>query len=140
MKQYGIFIAITITYLISALLHGLNFQLSAVLLSLGFYTYIEYQLRGILSTTFKACILPNECRSNCSHEFKSGNIFVILTNLAFGFITIIHLAYLGVMFEASTIIQEEGFSLEHALNKWKSLDYSSHWIAGVCYLFYFCIR
>lgn len=140
MKQYGIFAAISTTYIISALLHGLNFQLAAVLLSLGFYTYIEYKLRGNLCRIFKACILPSECRAQCTHEFKSKHPYVILTNLLFGFITVIHLAYLGVMFEASTSIQEQGFSWSHTMEKWQELDFTSHWIAGVLYVFYLLSR
>lgn len=140
MKQYGIFAAISTTYIVSALLHGLNFQLAAVLLSLGFYTYIEYILRGNLSRLYNACILPNECRPNCSHEYKSRHPYVIVTNLMFGLITVLHLAYLGVMFEASTNIQEQGFSWAHTLAKWQALDFTSHWIAGLFYVFYLLSR
>ncbi|GCB82776.1 hypothetical protein scyTo_0023781, partial [Scyliorhinus torazame] len=38
----GAFPAILVTYAASALLHGLSFHLAAVLLSLGFITYIEH--------------------------------------------------------------------------------------------------
>ncbi|XP_054711221.1 protein-serine O-palmitoleoyltransferase porcupine-like [Uloborus diversus] len=41
-KPLGDFAAVLLTYVASSLLHGLNFQLAAVLLSLGFYTYIEH--------------------------------------------------------------------------------------------------
>lgn len=55
--SYGSFTAVLSTYAASSLLHGLNFQLSAVLLSLGAYTYVEYMLRQKLANTFHACIL-----------------------------------------------------------------------------------
>ena len=38
------------------MLHGLNFQLAAVLLSLGFYTYVEHSLRRKLAAAFDASI------------------------------------------------------------------------------------
>ncbi|XP_047349462.1 uncharacterized protein LOC124949030 isoform X2 [Vespa velutina] len=44
LKYLGKFGAVTITYLTSSLLHGLNFQLGAVLLSLGLYTFNSLSL------------------------------------------------------------------------------------------------
>ncbi|CAE1268787.1 PORCN [Acanthosepion pharaonis] len=41
-RPLGNFAAVLLTYGASSLLHGLNFQLAAVLLSLGFYSYIEH--------------------------------------------------------------------------------------------------
>lgn len=46
-KPFGTFTAILVTYLVSALLHGLNFQLAAVLLSLGFFTFTEFKVSSI---------------------------------------------------------------------------------------------
>ncbi|KAG7279510.1 hypothetical protein CRUP_035896, partial [Coryphaenoides rupestris] len=40
--KLGTFPAILVTYTASALLHGLSFHLGAVLLSLGFITYVEH--------------------------------------------------------------------------------------------------
>lgn len=152
-KPYGIFVAIFSTYIISALLHGINFQLAAVLLSLGIYTYVEYKLRQKLSIIYDACIGANSCKAttatstlslsnnivNCSHYYKWNNPYVIIINGFFCILAIIHLAYLGVMFEASTNIQEQGFSYDHTLKKWSSLDYGSHWIILISYLFYVLI-
>ena len=44
------------TYLASTLLHGLSGQLAAVLLSLGFYTWVEHSLRDKLSNIMDASI------------------------------------------------------------------------------------
>ncbi|KAK6633879.1 hypothetical protein RUM44_004486 [Polyplax serrata] len=56
-KRFGNFIALLATYAASSLLHGISFQLSAVLLSLGVYSYVEFMLRKRLSTVFNACVL-----------------------------------------------------------------------------------
>ncbi|CAH8477555.1 unnamed protein product [Heterobilharzia americana] len=45
LRAYGHIYAILGTYTVSSLLHGLNFQLSAVLFSIGIYAYIEYVFR-----------------------------------------------------------------------------------------------
>lgn len=46
----------------SALLHGLNFQLASVLLSLGMFTYVEHRIRTRLAGIYSACILPSACK------------------------------------------------------------------------------
>ena len=48
--------AVLMTYLASTLLHGLSGQLAAVLLSLGFYTWVEHSLRDKLSNIMDASI------------------------------------------------------------------------------------
>lgn len=68
--KLGSFAAILVTYTASALLHGLSFHLGAVLLSLGFITYIEHVLRKKLAIVFSACILTRPCPFDCSHQHK----------------------------------------------------------------------
>ncbi|XP_024940502.1 protein-serine O-palmitoleoyltransferase porcupine isoform X2 [Cephus cinctus] len=76
----GKFGAVIVTYLTSSLLHGLNFQLAAVLLSLGFYTYVEFQLRSILANTFDACIASKRCSDRkCSHARTVSNCWKPVT-------------------------------------------------------------
>ncbi|XP_072223440.1 protein-serine O-palmitoleoyltransferase porcupine-like isoform X2 [Leuresthes tenuis] len=70
--KLGTFPAILVTYTASALLHGLSFHLGAVLLSLGFITYVEHVLRKKLASIFSACILSRPCTSDCSHQHKKG--------------------------------------------------------------------
>lgn len=137
-KPHSTFLAVICTYIISSILHGLNLQLSAVLLSLGIYTFVEYKLRQKLSTIYNSCTLPNKCKVGaCSHDPKT--LFSTFLNILFGFLTVFHLAYLGVMFEAAFHIQEQGYSLAHALDKWSKLDYASHWTILISYLFYLVI-
>ena len=61
-SKYGTAAAVTLTYLASTMLHGLNFQLAAVLLSLGFYTYVEHSLRRKLAAAFDASITATKPR------------------------------------------------------------------------------
>lgn len=139
-RQLGRFGAILTTYAASSLLHGLNFQLSAVLLSLGFYTYIEFQLRLLLSEVFDACVGSKSCPPNkCNHSRKQNCAWVVIINLGFSFLSVFHLAYLGLMFDTSEL-QETGYSYSHTIDKWSQLGFASHWLAFITYCAYFLIR
>lgn len=137
-KPLGNFAAILITYAASSILHGINFQLSAVLLSLGFYSYIEHVLRKRLSEAFSACIEARRCRADCKHLNKAMHLYVILTNIGFGLLSVFHLTYLGLMFDNSSE-EEQGYSMDHTLNKWSHLGFASHWVAAATYVFYLLI-
>ncbi|XP_059171792.1 protein-serine O-palmitoleoyltransferase porcupine-like [Physella acuta] len=137
-RPYGTFLAITLTYVASSLLHGLNFQLAAVLLSLGFYTYTEFVLRRRLSQIFDACIQARKCKEKCEHKYTSKNPLVILTNLCLGALAVFHLAYLGLMFNNSDD-QDVGYTMSHTLEKWSSLQFLSHWVALGTFIFYWLI-
>ncbi len=54
--RFGVWFAILATYTASTLLHGFNFQLGATLLSLGFFTYTEHELRRKFARIFNASI------------------------------------------------------------------------------------
>lgn len=105
-RCYGNFVAIIATYAASSLLHGLNFQLAAVLLSLGLYTYVEHVLRQKLSRVYSSCIQARQCRHECGHVHKRSHSGVRLTNLAFGALALVHLTYLGLMFDSTPSIEE----------------------------------
>ncbi|XP_047224867.1 protein-serine O-palmitoleoyltransferase porcupine-like isoform X1 [Girardinichthys multiradiatus] len=96
--KLGTFPAILVTYSASALLHGLSFHLGAVLLTLGFITYVEHVLRKKLAFILSACILSRPCASDCRHRHKK-NVWVLLLNLVFSLLVIFHLTYLGSMFD-----------------------------------------
>merc|ERR1712062_263567 len=53
---YGKLTAVMSTFFASTFLHGLNFQLGAVLLSLGFFSFVEDKFRSRLSLMFDASI------------------------------------------------------------------------------------
>lgn len=136
MRPFGTFTAIITTYAASALLHGLNFQLAAVLLSLGFFTFTEHQLRLKLATVFSACITATACKEACGHRHKWRHPYVLATNGLFGAVAVVNLAYLGLMFGEGGDVQAEGFSYVHTLSRWQSLGFLSHWLVGGAYMFY----
>jgi porcupine-like protein len=145
-KKFGNFVAILAAYATSALLHGLNFQLAAVLLSLGFFTYIEYMLRSQLAEIFNICIMANPCKLDGTGKCLRGHLnqekkyIIYVVNIFFGLITIFNLAYLGVMFEASFSVQEQGFSLQNAISKWTDLKFFGHILMMVFYLIYLVLK
>ncbi|XP_033642309.1 protein-serine O-palmitoleoyltransferase porcupine-like [Asterias rubens] len=139
-RKFGNFAAVLLTYAASSLLHGLNFQLASVLLSLGLYSYIEHVLRQRLAITFNACILARKCKPDCQHSHKSNTPLVALTNLGFSLLAIFHLAYLGVMFNSDSEIEEQGYGMGHTLSKWSNLNYASHYVAAGTYVFYWLIK
>lgn len=135
-QPYGQFISILTTYAVSSLLHGFNFQLSAVLLSIGTFSYVEYNFRYKVALALEVCCLANPCVKQCDHKYKKNSFLAVFVNTLFSILTIIHLAYLGVMFEASFSVQESGYSFYHTINKWENLNYFSHALAAFMYLIY----
>jgi len=130
------FWAVLFTFLVSSMLHGMNFSLSVVLLSLGVYTYVEYTLREKLAGIFDACIKSRAC-SDCSHQYKSSNLCVICVNMFFGAWAYFHLVYLGILLDNNP--DDEGRStflsvVDSDLRKLKNLGYASHWIILITYI------
>jgi len=126
--------AVVMTYIASTLLHGLSGQLAAVLLSLGFYTWVEHSIREKLSNIMDASIGARR-EADCRRKHREGSAWVILVNLLFGLLSMFHLAYLGVMFDQSSPDQVTGYSWSHTMAKWKMLDFTSHWVVGVTAIF-----
>ncbi|XP_063063751.1 protein-serine O-palmitoleoyltransferase porcupine-like [Engraulis encrasicolus] len=135
--KFGSFTAILITYSASALLHGLSFHLGAVLLSLGFITYVEHGLRKRLATVFNACVLSRPCKPDCSHAHKKG-WWVRLLNLLFSGLTLLHLVYLGSVFDSNSddMDEEEDSIANHTIRKWTELSWSSHWVTFISWVLY----
>ena len=131
-RYLGDFAAVIFTYAASAMLHGLSFHLAAILLSLGFYTYTEHSLRKKLSTIFQCPVI--QARPKPSDVSGPIPLWAKLFNLLWVFINIMHLTYLGSMFQ----YEEEntgGFSLNYTLSKWSQLGYVSHIFALSCFIF-----
>ncbi|XP_072537945.1 porcupine O-acyltransferase like [Salminus brasiliensis] len=135
--KLGTFPAILVTYTASALLHGLSFHLGAVLLSLGFITYVEHVLRKRLAAIFSACILSKRCSSDCHHQNKKA-VWVYVTNLFFSALSIFHLTYLGSLFDLDAE-DEKGYMASHTIQKWSELNWASHWVMLGCWVFYWLI-
>ncbi|XP_070695428.1 protein-serine O-palmitoleoyltransferase porcupine-like [Pempheris klunzingeri] len=139
--KLGTFPAILVTYTASALLHGLSFHLGAVLLSLGFITYVEHVLRKKLASIFSACVLSRTCPPDCSHQHKK-EYWVALLNLFFSLLVIFHLTYLGSMFDPGVDEHdaEEGYTAVHTIQRWSELNWASHWVVFACWVFYRLIQ
>ncbi|XP_058500215.1 protein-serine O-palmitoleoyltransferase porcupine-like [Solea solea] len=139
--KLGTFAAILVTYTASALLHGMSFHLGAVLLSLGFITYVEHVLRKRLASIFSACVLSRPCNSGCSHQHKK-EYWVVMLNLLFSFLVIFHLTYLGSMFDPGVdeYEVEEGYAAIHTIQRWSELNWASHWVVFACWIFYRLIQ
>uniref|UniRef100_A0AAY4DTM2 Porcupine O-acyltransferase n=1 Tax=Denticeps clupeoides TaxID=299321 RepID=A0AAY4DTM2_9TELE len=138
--RLGTFPAILVTYTASALLHGLSFHLGAVLLSLGFITYVEHVLRKRLAAIFSACILSKSCRPDCTHENKKC-WWVYGINVTFSALAIFHLTYLGSLFDTDmdNMSAEQGYMASHTIQKWAELNWASHWVMFGCWAFYWLI-
>ncbi|XP_065058224.1 protein-serine O-palmitoleoyltransferase porcupine-like [Rhopilema esculentum] len=133
-RHLGTFPAILLTYFASSLLHGLNFQLSVILLSIGVFAFIENSARKTLASAFGACIEARRCRKSCTHRYKQGNFWVTCANLAFGFIAVWNLAYLGCLFDNDPDVQDKGYSMSHALRKWAALGFICHYFMLAVFL------
>lgn len=138
--KLGTFSAILVTYTASALLHGLSFHLGAVLLSLGFITYVEHVLRKKLASIFSACILSRPCSPDCGHQHKK-EFWVLLLNVVFSVVAVFHLTYLGSMFDPGLDEHdvEEGYSAVHTLQRWSDLNWAGHWLVFACWIFYLIV-
>ncbi|XP_075898601.1 protein-serine O-palmitoleoyltransferase porcupine-like isoform X2 [Nelusetta ayraudi] len=135
--RFGTFTAVMATYTASSLLHGLSFHLGAVLISLGFITYIEHVLRKRLAAIFNACVLSRKCPPNCTHRNKKA-LWVYMINITFSALAILHLTYLGSVFNSSVdyIEEDEDDITHHTIQKWSDLSWTSHWVTFGCWILY----
>lgn len=111
----------------SSLLHGLNIQLSAVLLTLGVATYAEYTIRRKIADIYDACVLANAC-IGCSHRYNHRYPAVIAFNFVFRILAMVHLAYLGILLDGYIDRPDIDQSLSNIQQRWGDLDYMSHYI------------
>ncbi|KAK0404308.1 hypothetical protein QR680_017389 [Steinernema hermaphroditum] len=107
---------------------GFNFQLTAVLLSLGLYSFAEHQFRQALSRRLDACVKARRCAEECPHAHKSLALQTAPTNFAFSALAVFHLVYLGMVFDNSDG-EAAGYSMTHTLSKWAEWRFSSHLVA-----------
>ncbi|NXO05077.1 PORCN palmitoleoyltransferase, partial [Rhinopomastus cyanomelas] len=134
-RRLGTFAAVLGTYAASALLHGLSFHLAAVLLSLGLITYSEHSLRQRLAALLDACILSRRCPPACSHRHKD-DLWVRALNGVLGALALLHLAYLGALFDADADdgLEEQGYGMAYTIRKWSELHWAGHWATLGCWL------
>ncbi|KAL5259369.1 hypothetical protein ACHWQZ_G009723 [Mnemiopsis leidyi] len=125
-RSYGVFVAAFMTYAASSVLHGLNFQLPAVLISIFISSYVEAVFREELSVLISSCVGVERC-VKCNHTNK---VFRTPVRAAFVVINILQLAYLGVMFDSDPS-QTEGYSWMNTLSKWNNLYWYGHLLCGL---------
>jgi len=138
-KHRNRIIAIGTTYLVSSLLHGLEQRLSAVLLSLAAYTYVEHQIRRKLTLRYSrtySCDLKNNYRHQSSKKyFKSSNKntwFLWCINIMFTVLNIIHLAYLGSVMDM-TVSNSDNIVHKDHFAPWRRVSYFSHFTMLIMY-------
>ena len=128
--QFGRAISILATFLFSAFLHGLNFDITLVLLSLGAFSYMQIVFQKILSEYFDACIKILPCKS-CSHKYKAKHVVSLFFNTNFLLLNILHLAYLGSVMDVISIKK----TLYDTFLEWDVLHFISHHIFLVLFIF-----
>lgn len=134
-RKYNVFLAIFATYVISSSMHGFNFQIWSVLLSLGLLTFIEERLRFKLGNKLNACVESRPCHENNCHHANRRGLTVFMTNAFFSFLSVLHLAYLGASFDG----QEEASHAANVIRVWSDLSFYSHIIALVTFVIYLLI-
>ncbi|KAI6226868.1 MBOAT family protein [Aphelenchoides besseyi] len=122
--SYGYFVAMIGSFVMSSLLHGFNFQLTAVLMSLAYYAYSESVFRSRLAHRLSACVRSRSCSSNCLHKRNNLSIITFTINMLFFALNVYHLIYLGMPFDGTA--EEVGYSWHHTLDHWKRWNFSSH--------------
>ncbi|XP_063680576.1 protein-serine O-palmitoleoyltransferase porcupine-like [Bolinopsis microptera] len=134
-RSYGVFVAAFLTYAASSVLHGLNSQLPAVLISIFIFSYVEAVLREELSILVSSCIRVQKC-VDCQHNNK---VFELPLRVAFVIVNILQLAYLGVMFDSDPS-QTEGYSWLNTVLKWQNLYWYGHVMCATGFLFTLLLR
>lgn len=136
-RRMGGLVSVLLTYTVSSLLHGLNYRLAGVLMSLGFYTYIEHSIRAKLSNRLDACVSARPCPNPCTHHTYTEKLLMVgLCNLLWSALAVFHLAYLGCIIDIS---DTRVLSFSEAFEKWSELNYISHWVAASTYVLNFII-
>lgn len=118
----------------SSLLHGLERRLSAVLLSLAAYTYVEHQMRTKLATRFPNKFFyynknkyPHHGSKKYLSSFNQGNWFFRSINIMFTILNIIHLAYLGSLIDMS-VGNSYSNTYQESFVPWSRVSYFSHFV------------
>lgn len=130
-KHCNRIIAVGTTYLISSLLHGLEPRLSAVLLSLAAYTYVEHKIRTKLAMRFPRTFSyssKNYVENSKKRTWISGSFNFVLTT-----VNIIHLAYLGSVMDMS-VRDSDSTTYQDSFLPWRRVSYFSHFIVLFMYL------
>lgn len=132
-------IAVGTTYIISSLLHGLERRLSAVLLSLAAYTYVEHLMRTKLASKFPRSFYYYS-KTDYSHQGSKKYLNSSIKNtwlswsinILFTILNIIHLAYLGSIMDMSVSLSGDSIN-QDVFAPWRRVSYFSHFIMLLMY-------
>ncbi|RCN48027.1 MBOAT family protein [Ancylostoma caninum] len=133
---FGTAAAIFASFAISSLLHGFNFQISAVLLSLGFVCFFENKLRNRISNRFSVCARARRCRK-CEHKRGWKSWQAVFLNSLFFVHSVYQLIYLGAPFDGEGA--SEGYDFYHTMSTWRRHYFAAHWIGLAIALLSSCI-
>lgn len=136
-KRFGGLAAVMMTYTVSSLLHGINYPIAAVLMSLGVYTYVEHNLRLHLASRLDACVAARPCPQPCTkHKHSPRLLSVASVNWLWSALAIFHLAYLGCIIDTSDKI----VSYPNVFEKWMEVNFLSHFVCLFTYVWYFLVK
>lgn len=146
--RHNAIVAVFCTYLVSSLLHGMDFRIYLVLLSLATFAQGESMLRRHMAALSNACVASNPCpgAERCRYAHcpqRRGwrccsSWLVVLTNLGFTLLAIGHLAYLGVVLLNETFTLETEHELPFMYH-WAAAGFLSHYIGIGMFMLYLFI-
>ena len=133
------FYPIMITYIVSSFLHGFNFQIWSVLLTLGCLTFLEFETRAKLAAVYDSCLLTRSCQVSSSGRCLDGHtndhkFLAWIINGFFKILAFLHLAYLGSTFDG----KEDSAKFQNVLSVWSELGFYSH-LLGIMNLIVYII-
>lgn len=136
-KQYGGLVAVLMTYAVSSLLHGINYPIAAVLMSLGMYTYVEHGLRLRLAALMDSCTAARPCLQPCNRHLYTPHLLSVASfNWLWSTLAVFHLAYLGCIVDTSDKLTP----YPDVFEKWVEVNFISHYVCFLTYILYFCIK
>ncbi|CAI2357225.1 unnamed protein product [Caenorhabditis sp. 36 PRJEB53466] len=126
---------VLLTFVVSSLLHGLDFQMSITLFSLAFFAYSETAFRKRLAARLSMCVAAKPCkyhrnRRTCTHRAHTSDFGLRgLINLSFMLLSMYHLVFTGMTFTDD--YSAVGYPLDHAFHIWSTHLLSSFFISAV---------
>lgn len=123
---YGNFTAVLMTYLVSSMLHGLNIEVSMVLLSLGFFSFVQFKFQDVVASFINCCTRVRACR-HCRHtnKYYMRPIF----NFLFMATTVVYLAYTGCLMTTINHIANADEVFDSVVARWQGVNLYGHYLA-----------
>ncbi|KAF0035671.1 hypothetical protein F2P81_010983 [Scophthalmus maximus] len=102
-----------------------NLPMSRFLHTYVFKSALKFGTFSAVMVTYTACAFLHE-------------LWVYVVNFTFGALAVVHLTYLGSVFNSSVdyMEQEEDDATHHTIQKWSELSWTSHWLTFGCWVLY----